>query len=48
MNTKLGHIGNIVQNVELVPFEGDAIKEDDLVREPVVVEEEDIAELVKA
>lgn len=50
--SKIGHIGNVIQNVELVPFEGDALKEADLVRQPVLEEEDvDVAaerELVKA
>lgn len=49
----MGYIGNVVQNVELVPFDGEAIKEDELVRTPVAIEEEGVTvvderELIKA
>jgi len=35
----MGYIGEVIQNVELVPFDGEAIKEADLVRTNAVEEE---------
>lgn len=45
----MGYIGNVVQSVELVPFEGEAIKESEIVRETVTAEVEvEQRELIEA